>query len=93
MIQETIRKSFSNCTVLTIAHRIDTIIDADRVLVLDAGSVVEFDEPIVLLNKRSEDVAGSFASMCKATGKDTAAKLKMAAQKAADLRRAKMENL
>ena len=33
MIQETIRSAFENCTVLTIAHRLNTIIDADRVMV------------------------------------------------------------
>lgn len=85
MIQDTIRRSFSNCTVLTIAHRLDTIIDADRVLVLDAGSVAEFDEPIVLL--KNED--SIFSAMCRSTGKETGSKLKSAAQKSADVRRAK----
>ena len=83
-IQQTIRTSFADCTVLTIAHRLDTIIDVDRVLVLDAGRVVEFDEPIKLIN--SPD--GIFASMCRATGKDSLKKLRLMAQKAADLRAA-----
>ena len=83
-IQQTIRNSFAHCTVLTIAHRLDTIIDVDRVLVLDAGKVVEFDEPITLM--KNED--GIFSSMCRATGKDSAKKLKLMAQKAADLRAA-----
>lgn len=56
----------------------------DRVLVLDAGKVVEFDEPINLM--KNED--GLFASMIKATGKDSAKKLRFMAQKAADLRAA-----
>ena len=53
MIQETIRQQFAHCTVLTIAHRIHTILDSDRVLVLDAGSVAEFDDPQRLLRDKN----------------------------------------
>ena len=49
LIQETIRTKFKHCTVITIAHRLNTIIDYDRVLVLENGQVVEFDEPEILL--------------------------------------------
>ena len=49
MIQETIRDTFKNSTVLTITHRVSTIMDCDRVLVLHEGRVVEMDEPAVLL--------------------------------------------
>ena len=49
LIQETIRSKFKDCTVITIAHRVNTIIDYDRVLVLDDGKVVEFDQPEKLL--------------------------------------------
>lgn len=54
-IQHTIRRKFADCTVLTVAHRLNTIIDSDRVLVMDAGIAVEFDSPYSLL-KRSTGV-------------------------------------
>lgn len=54
LIQTTIRQQFSDCTVLTIAHRLNTILDSDRVLVLDKGLVAELDTPQNLLsNKQS----------------------------------------
>ncbi|KAJ2489954.1 hypothetical protein IWW37_003584 [Coemansia sp. RSA 2050] len=51
IIQDSIRKEFKDCTVLTIAHRLNTIIDSDRILVLDQGQVAEFDAPSALLAK------------------------------------------
>uniref|UniRef100_A0A674N896 ATP-binding cassette, sub-family C (CFTR/MRP), member 10 n=1 Tax=Takifugu rubripes TaxID=31033 RepID=A0A674N896_TAKRU len=48
LLQQTIREKFQNKTVLTIAHRINTIMDCERVLVLHAGKVVEFDTPAAL---------------------------------------------
>ncbi|KAL5010770.1 hypothetical protein ScPMuIL_013075 [Solemya velum] len=49
LIQKTIRTEFKGCTVLTIAHRLNTVMDYDRVLVLDQGTIKEFDTPETLL--------------------------------------------
>ena len=81
-IQDAIREKFSHCTVLTIAHRLHTIMDSDRVLVLDAGRVIEFDEPYQLLQNEN----GLFANMVKMTGKSMAHNLKEMARIARDLR-------
>ncbi|KAM9999108.1 hypothetical protein ACTFIZ_002667 [Dictyostelium cf. discoideum] len=53
LIQATIRNKFSNCTILTIAHRLNTIMDSDRIMVLDAGKISEFDEPWTLLQNQN----------------------------------------
>ncbi|PRP86346.1 ATP-dependent bile acid permease [Planoprotostelium fungivorum] len=51
LIQKTVREAFQESTVLTIAHRIHTIIDSDRIMVLDAGQLVEMDTPRELLKR------------------------------------------
>ncbi|KAK7872348.1 hypothetical protein R5R35_002792 [Gryllus longicercus] len=64
LIQTTIRRKFAHCTVLTIAHRLHTIMDSDRVLVMDAGTVAEFDHPWRLLQRPN----GVFSKLVKETG-------------------------
>lgn len=63
-IQTTISREFSHCTILCIAHRLRTIINYDRILVLEAGEVVEFDTPLNLFNTAD----GVFRSMCDNSG-------------------------
>ncbi|KAL1514285.1 hypothetical protein ABEB36_003566 [Hypothenemus hampei] len=64
LIQSTIRQVFQDCTVITIAHRLNTIIDCDRVLVLDRGEAVEFAPPHELLQRTDSH----FAKMVEKTG-------------------------
>uniref|UniRef100_A0A8B9LTP4 Multidrug resistance-associated protein 1 n=1 Tax=Astyanax mexicanus TaxID=7994 RepID=A0A8B9LTP4_ASTMX len=63
LIQSTIRTQFEDCTVLTIAHRLNTIMDYTRVLVLDKGKMAEFDSPASLIAKK-----GIFYKMAKDSG-------------------------
>ncbi|KAG2693450.1 hypothetical protein I3760_08G097800 [Carya illinoinensis] len=53
VIQKIIREDFATCTIISIAHRIPTVMDCDRVLVIDAGRVGEFDKPSRLLEQPS----------------------------------------
>ncbi|XP_044502661.1 ABC transporter C family member 4-like [Mangifera indica] len=53
VIQKIIREDFAACTIISIAHRIPTVMDCDRVLVIDAGWAKEFDKPSRLLERRS----------------------------------------
>ncbi|XP_057763903.1 ABC transporter C family member 2-like [Salvia miltiorrhiza] len=64
LIQKTIREEFNSCTMLIIAHRLNTIIDCDTVLLLDGGKVVEFDTPEALLQQESS----AFSKMVQSTG-------------------------
>ncbi|XP_023228576.1 multidrug resistance-associated protein 4-like isoform X2 [Centruroides sculpturatus] len=66
-VQKIIREKFKSCTVLTIAHRLHTIIDSDRVLVLESGKLKEFDTPYTLL----KNLNGTFYNLVKNTGKNS----------------------
>uniref|UniRef100_A0A8C8IWZ7 Multidrug resistance-associated protein 4 n=1 Tax=Oncorhynchus tshawytscha TaxID=74940 RepID=A0A8C8IWZ7_ONCTS len=76
LIQKTIRDKFRECTVLTIAHRLNTIIDSDRILVLDAGQIHEYDEPYTLLQNHD----GIFFKMVQQTGRQEAVALLQSAK-------------
>lgn len=67
LIQNTIKIKLKSCTVLTIAHRLNTIMDSDRVLVMDSGTIVEFDHAYNLLRNEG----GCFSKMVEQTGKVT----------------------
>ncbi|RCN37904.1 ABC transporter, ATP-binding protein [Ancylostoma caninum] len=64
LIQRTIRREFSQSTVLTIAHRLNTIMDYDRIIVLRDGRICEFDSPARLVANRMSE----FYSMAKKAG-------------------------
>lgn len=62
-IQDTLRE-VKDSTIITIAHRLQTIIDYDKVLVLDKGEVIEYDAPWELLSEET----GIFRGMCEMSG-------------------------
>ncbi len=76
LIQQTIKDNFKDLTVLTIAHRLNTIMEADKILVMDSGKVMEFAPPLVLLQKQD----GYFTNLLKQTGPDSFYKLKKIAE-------------
>ncbi|KAK9468102.1 P-loop containing nucleoside triphosphate hydrolase protein [Lipomyces arxii] len=75
-LQLTIREEFSESTILTIAHRLRSIIDYDMILVLDSGEVKEYNKPHILL----QDPKSMFRSMCESSGElETLKELALAA--------------
>ncbi|XP_017485264.1 PREDICTED: multidrug resistance-associated protein 4-like [Rhagoletis zephyria] len=84
LIQSTIRTKFMHCTVLTVAHRLRTVIDSDRILVMDDGRVREFDIPHLLLKKEGGalrhivDATGAEAELLKKIASETYHKMQRA---------------
>ncbi|XP_034486870.1 multidrug resistance-associated protein 4-like isoform X2 [Drosophila innubila] len=74
LIQRTIREKFHHCTVVTVAHRLHTVMDSDRIIVMDAGNAVEFDIPHLLLRHAQ----GTLRQMVEATGGESDALKKVA---------------
>jgi hypothetical protein len=74
-VQKVLRANFADRTIMTIAHRLDTIIDSDRILTMDAGKVAEFDSPATLLSNPKS----IFAELCKNSGPEEYERLRRAA--------------
>ncbi|XP_061357298.1 ABC transporter C family member 12-like [Gastrolobium bilobum] len=68
LIQKTIRQEFQSCTMIIIAHRLNTVIDCDQILLLDAGEVIEYSSPEELLL----DEGTAFYKMVQSTGPENA---------------------
>ncbi|CAM2724338.1 unnamed protein product [Rotaria socialis] len=83
LIQRAIREQFKNCTVLTVAHRLRTVIDSDRIMVLGSGNILEFDTPQALLF----DAQSQFSSLVQQTGIGEAEHLRILANTAAEFNR------
>lgn len=75
-VQQMLRSQFPNTTLLTIAHRLNTIIDYDVVLVMDKGNAVEFGSPKELLNNPN----GIFSALVDATGVENSTQLRSLAK-------------
>ena len=75
-IQVVVREAFADCTVLTVAHRLGTVIDSDKLLVMDSGRVVEYDQPHELLQRQG----GTLVSMLEAMGTEAAENLRSRAR-------------
>eukprot|EP00698_Gefionella_okellyi_P000239 TRINITY_DN1020_c0_g1_i1.p1 TRINITY_DN1020_c0_g1~~TRINITY_DN1020_c0_g1_i1.p1 ORF type:complete len:1346 (-),score=399.84 TRINITY_DN1020_c0_g1_i1:1124-5134(-) len=75
-IQETVRREFRHCTVITIAHRLNTIMDYDQIMVMHAGKMVEYGPPAELLK-----TMGTFTSLVESTGAQNAEYLRTMAVK------------
>lgn len=81
LVQQTIRSTLSECTIVTIAHRLATIIDFDKIAVLDAGRIAQYGPPHELLREEG----GQFSALIESTGAESAAELRMRAAAAYNL--------
>ncbi|XP_071553650.1 ATP-binding cassette sub-family C member 5-like isoform X4 [Temnothorax nylanderi] len=64
-VQNTLQNEFADCTVLTIAHRLQTVVTCNRILVMSEGKVVEFDEPAKLLSRPDSEFSKLMAAADK----------------------------
>ncbi|GMN75188.1 hypothetical protein TIFTF001_056816 [Ficus carica] len=53
ILQRTIRREFADCIVITVAHRIPTVMDCNKVPAISDGKLVEYDEPSKLMNNKA----------------------------------------
>ena len=74
-IQQTIREAFGKITIITIAHRINTIIDSDKILVMNDGKISEYDTPKNLLSNKDSE----FSSLVDDMGENAAEKMRQQA--------------
>ncbi|XP_015109904.1 multidrug resistance-associated protein 4 [Diachasma alloeum] len=88
LIQRTIREKFRDCTVLTIAHRLNTVMDSDKILVMEHGQAVEFDRPHILLQKND----GYLTKMANETGASMSNNLKRIAEKTYNQKHSKLND-
>ncbi|KAJ7963159.1 ABC transporter C family member 8-like [Quillaja saponaria] len=67
ILQKIIRQEFSECTVITVAHRVPTVIDSDMVMVLSDGKLLEYDEPSILVETSSafSKLVAEYWSSCR----------------------------
>ncbi|XP_078592465.1 ATP-binding cassette sub-family C member 5-like isoform X2 [Branchiostoma floridae x Branchiostoma japonicum] len=81
LIQKTIHEAFTDCTMMTIAHRLNTVLNCDRIMVMEDGHLVEFDTPAALMSKTDSH----FRAMLTASGTDVSRYLTGSAQTSATL--------
>lgn len=61
-VQNTIQQEFADCTILTIAHRLQTVLSLNRILVMDDGKLLEFDTPARLLSDENSEFSKMLAA-------------------------------
>lgn len=61
-VQNTLQNEFADCTVLTIAHRLQTVVTCNRILVMSEGKIVEFDAPTTLLSRPDSEFSKLMAA-------------------------------
>lgn len=83
LIQATIRQKFSACTVITVAHRLETVMDNDKILVMDAGRVAEFGKPQDLLQNPN----GLFTKLVQQAGNTNSIALMAMADKSSEVKK------